>query len=152
MKVNKAGRGLIVSFEGLKLNPYLDKKGIPTIGIGTCFYEDGTAVTMNDPSITIERAYELFDFSSQKFAEVITKFLDKNKIELTENQFGALVSFCYNLGPSAIITKGRSVSDALRKKDMKAVADVILLYNKVDGEVCAGIVRRREAERKLFLT
>ena len=52
---------LIKEFESFSAKPYLDAHGIPTIGWGATSYEDGTAVTMNDPAITAQRGEELYD-------------------------------------------------------------------------------------------
>ena len=46
--------------EGLKLKPYLCSAGVPTIGIGSTIYPDGTRVTMLDKEITEEQANEYF--------------------------------------------------------------------------------------------
>ena len=46
-------------FEGLKLKPYICPAGVPTVGYGSTFYEDGRRVSMDDPAITQQRAEEL---------------------------------------------------------------------------------------------
>ena len=53
---------LIKHFEGLRLTPYLCSAGVPTIGYGSTFYEDGRKVSLQDPPITKERAEELLQF------------------------------------------------------------------------------------------
>jgi lysozyme len=70
---------------------------------------------------------------------------------LTQNQFDALTSFIYNCGETAFW------SSTMRKllnngADRVSVADQLLRWNKSKGVVLAGLTRRREAERKLFLT
>ena len=51
--------GLCRRFEGLHLRPYLCPAGVPTIGYGATYYEDGTRVTLSDPPLTPQRAEEL---------------------------------------------------------------------------------------------
>jgi hypothetical protein len=70
--------------------------------------------------------------------------IDNVKLTLNENQFSALVSFTYNCGVGNLRTliKGRTVEQ---------IAEKILLYNKANGKTLNGLVRRRKAERELFL-
>lgn len=89
------GMEFLMKEEGLKLKPYLDSKGIPTISIGCTYYENGTPVKMSDPIITKERAIQLFKnvvkgFEKAVFSSVIS--------QINQNQFNALVSICYNIG------------------------------------------------------
>ena len=55
----KVAAALARMFEGLYLSPYLCPAGVPTLGYGATYYEDGTRVTLSDPAITRERAEEL---------------------------------------------------------------------------------------------
>lgn len=146
-KVNKAGVDLIKSFEGLKLKPYLDAVNIPTIGYGTIQYENGQKVSMKDPAITEERATELLEHEINKKAEAVEKLV---KVSLNDNEFAALVAFSYNVGSSAL---GSSTLLKLLNSnaDRVAVADQLLRWNKAGGKELAGLTRRRQAERSLFL-
>src|SRR6185312_6211736 len=89
----------LVEVEGLKLSPYLDNKGVPTIGIGTVYKPDGTKVTMQDPPITKETAYE---WATHRVLNDSSKIIEMCKpYELNDNELTALVSFSYNEGLSA---------------------------------------------------
>lgn len=94
MKLNKEAIELIKKFEGCKLNAYKDSVGIPTIGYGNTYYENGVKVKMGDV-ITIQRAEELLKNTLDKFSANVEKLI---KTTVTENQFGALVSLAYNIG------------------------------------------------------
>ena len=59
-QISDNGLKFLMNNEGVVLKPYLDTKGIPTIGVGNTFYEDGSKVKMTDPPITEKRAMELF--------------------------------------------------------------------------------------------
>jgi lysozyme len=84
-----------VSEEGLKLHPYRDSKGIPTISIGCTYYEDGTPVKMTDPPISKERALSLFTTVRKKYENAVSTDVTSN---INQHQFNALVSICYNIG------------------------------------------------------
>lgn len=148
MKTTNEALELIKSFEGCRLVAYDDLqpnkiitsmsqvKGTLTIGYGH------TAGVTVGQVITKEQADNMFKSDLKKYEKYVT---DNVKLELNENQFSALVSFCYNCGVGNLKTlvKGRTASQ---------IAEAILLYNKAGGQVLKGLVRRREAERKLFLT
>lgn len=95
MKLDNKGFDLLVNCEGLILHPYLDSKGIPTIGIGNTFYEDGTKVKMTDPAISKERAYLLYLNISKPFADTVNAGL---KVTVNQNQWNSLFIFCWNVG------------------------------------------------------
>lgn len=64
---------------------------------------------------------------------------------LNQNQFDALTSFCYNCG------KG-NLKALVSGRDAETVANIMLSYNIGGGKTLAGLTRRREEERKLFLS
>ena len=146
MKLSKEGLDFLVLNEGLRLRPYLDSKGVPTIGIGSTFYENGTKVKMTDKKISVARAYELAGKVLEDFTKSIAKEI---KVELKQNQVDALISFTYNIGVGAF--KRSTCLRKLNNKDYKGAADAMLLFNKVNGVINKGLVNRRDRERKLFL-
>jgi lysozyme len=146
-QANQATIDLIKSFEGLFLKPYLDSVQVPTIGYGTIMYEDGTKVTMQDPAITEERAIELLTWEVNEKCAGVEKMLS---IEINDNEFGALVSFAYNLGLGSL--HGSTLLKLLNAdQDRQSVGDQFLRWNKAGGIELAGLTRRRQAERALFL-
>lgn len=145
-KVNKACIDLIKSFEGLFLKAYLDPVKIPTIGHGTIKYPNGKAVTMADASITEIQAVEYLTFEVNEKAAAVEKLA---KVSLNDNEFGALVSFAYNVGSQALATS--TLLKKLNVGDRAGAADEFLRWNKAKGQVLPGLTRRRVAERELFL-
>lgn len=145
--VNQACIDLIKGFEGLKLKAYLDPVGIPTIGFGTIKYPNDKAVTMADPDITEQQALDYLTHEINEKAKAVEKLV---KVELNDNEYGALVSFAYNVGVSAL---GSSTLLKLLNSgaDRRAVADQFLRWNKAQGKELPGLTRRRQAERSLFL-
>lgn len=139
---------LIKHFEGLRLTPYLCSAGVPTIGYGSTFYEDGRKVTLQDPPITKERAESLFQLALDR--QFTPAALRQCPVLIAHpNKLGAIVSFVYNLGA------GRLQSSTLRRKINAELwdeaADQILVWNIAAGKVNKGLDRRRKAERALFL-
>ena len=139
---------LIKHFEGLRLTPYLCSAGVPTIGYGSTFYEDGRKVSLQDPPITKERAEELLQFTLNR--QFIPAALRQCPVLVAhEKKLGAIVSFVYNLGA------GRLQSSTLRRKinaeEWDAASNELLKWNKGGGKVLKGLDLRRKAERALFL-
>lgn len=104
MELSSNGETFLMLQEGFREKPYLDNKGIPTIGNGTTLYP-GTnkKVTMADPPITKGMALEYMRMHLR--AEVYPLIKKHIKSILNQNQFDALSSFIYNLGPQAMINK-----------------------------------------------
>ena len=146
MKTSQIGLDLITGFEGLRLIPYFDSAMVPTIGYGSTRYEDGARVTMKDKAITQAQAKTLFMNTLTTYEAAVNRNV---KVPISQNQFDSLVSFTYNLGEENLRT-----STLLRKlnvRDYKGAADQFPRWNKAAGRVLNGLVRRRAAERELFL-
>lgn len=135
MKINKEGLELVKSFEGCKLVAYKCPAGVWTIGYGH------TAGVYEGQVITKAQAENMLKSDMSKYEKYVS---DNVKIQLNENQFSALVSFCYNCGVGNLRT-------LIKDRTAEQIANSITLYNKAAGKVLAGLVRRREAERQLFL-
>jgi lysozyme len=142
----KAGIDLIKSFEGFRAAPYKCSAGVPTIGYGATFYPGGKKVTMSDASITEEQAVDLLANMLISFE----KYVDSYCVDtITQNQFDALVSFAYNLGPANLKS-----STLLKKVNANPNDESIRLefmkWVKAGGKTLTGLVRRREAEANLY--
>lgn len=147
MTVNNATLRLIKEFEGFSANAYKDSTGVVTIGYGTT----GRAGVGIDPrmgdTITEAEAEYYLEKAIRKFADQIRPYITA---EINENEFGAFVSLSYNIGPAAF--KKSSALRHFNAGDKEKAAKSILLWNKAGGKVLRGLVRRREAEKALFLT
>jgi lysozyme len=144
---------LIKSFEGLKLKAYhgkLDKPGVDTIGYGTIqyppYYIRGKRVKIGDPPITEALAEEFLKFEVDKRTKAIN---DLFRDDITDNQYGALVSFAYNLGVGAL--KG-SVLRTIINKDPNdpAIRDEWMRWDMANGQHVSGLQNRRKAELELY--
>lgn len=158
--INEAGLQLIKHFEGLYLKPYADPVGIPTIGLGTIAYENGQKVKLSDPPITEKRALELLDFELNEKELIIDTFLKKRKLLISENQFSAIVSICYNCGTGILTDSGRSFHQAILSGNPDKIKAAFLMYNKGTKKVLGisrkvelpGLTRRRKAEIVLYFS
>jgi len=140
-----------MSFEGLRLTPYLDSANVPTIGYGTIMYPSGHAVTMNDPAITQTQAMQYLEWEVNQKVGSAQHYI---QVTVGQNQFDALISFAYNEGLGALA--GSTLLKLLNSGNTGGAADQFLVWDKVrvDGQLVEnqGLLNRRTAERKLFLT
>ena len=143
--INKIGLKLIAQFEGCYLQAYLCPANVWTIGIGTTIYPNGVKVKKGD-KCTLEQAHEYLAHDMIEFEKTVN---DSVKVPLSQNQFDALVSLTYNIGSAAF--KNSTLLKKLNAKDFTGAADQFLVWNRGGGKVLKGLVRRREAERALFL-
>jgi len=147
MNINKATIDLVKDFEGCKLTAYRDPIGVWTIGYGTTARAGLGIIPTAGMTITQAEADQLLADGLNKFADQIRPMINAG---LNDNQFGASVSLAYNIGVHAYSTS--SALKHINAGDYDKAANAILLWNKAGGKVLKGLVRRREAERKLFLT
>lgn len=145
--IKEPGLKLIKSFEGLRLKPYLCSANVPTIGYGSTYYQDKRKVDLLDKPITEEMAEILLQENLKEFESNVERML---KVEVNDNEFDALVSFAYNCGWQAL-EKSTLMRLLNSGADRKAVGDQFLRWNKAGGKELAGLTRRRQAERSLFL-
>lgn len=140
MKTSSKGINLIKEFEGLELEAYLCPANVWTIGYGH------TKTVTKGMVISEEGAEELLKQDLRHYENGINKHV---KVELNQNQFDALVSFSYNLGVFALRTS--TLLRVLNEGDYEEAANQFGRWVRANGKVLNGLVRRREAERSLFL-
>jgi len=147
MKTGERGLDLIKEFEGCKLSAYQCPAGIWTIGIGSTHYGDGTPVTKNRTLPTEKAAIALLAATIGQFEKAVNAM----GVELTQNEFDALVCLCYNIGAGNFLKS--TLVKMLKAGDDKAeIAQQFLRWDKAGGKSLAGLTRRRNAEAELFLT
>ena len=141
------GIPIIKKYEGLKLQAYICPAGLPTIGYGNTFYENGSKVVLGD-KISIERADSLLISTVQQFEISVRKLVKKT---LNDNQIGALTSFAYNVGVGSLKN-----STLLKKVNANADDPTIraefMKWTKAGGKVLNGLVKRRQEEADLYFS
>jgi len=139
-QISAKGLKLLKSFEGLRLDAYIDAVGVLTIGYGTT-----TGVT---PGMRITEA-QAEDFLKRDLAKFEDAVRNLVKVPLNPDQFAALVSFAYNVGEGALA--GSTLLQLLNQNDFQGAADQFLRWNRGNQGELPGLTRRRKAERALFL-
>lgn len=140
MKIGINGLNLIKEFEGLKLQAYKCPADIWTIGYGH------TAGIGPDDVITEAQANSLLCQDVAASERAVNQYVH---VPLTQNQFDALVSFVFNLGVGSFRTS--TLLKKLNAGDYDGTAQEFGRWIHAGGKALPGLVRRREAERVLFL-
>lgn len=142
---SQTGINLISSFEDLELKAYLCPAGVWTIGNGTTIYPNGVKVKKGDVC-SLDQAKAYFAHDLKRFEASVNNLV---KVPLSQNQFDALVSLVYNIGSGNFASS--TLLKKLNAKDYAGAADQFPRWNKAGGKVLNGLIRRRDAERALFL-
>jgi GH24 family phage-related lysozyme (muramidase) len=139
MRTSDAGLKKIADFEGCVLHAYKPVAAEPFYTIGYGHY--GADVSPN-MTITQEQALEIFRHDITRFET----YVKNTGLNLTQNQFDALVSFAYNCG-------GGSLQKLVANRTYQQIADALLLWNKdCTGKILPGLVKRRQWEHDLFMS
>ena len=146
MKTSDNGIRLIQEFEGLRLTSYLCSAGVATIGYGATYYQDGSKVKLGQ-TITRDQADQLLKDHLKEFEGSVLGLLNTTKVN--QNQFDALVSFCFNLGAGNLAKSQLLRFVKANPKDPKIAAE-FAKWNRAGGEVSRGLVRRRKKEAELY--
>ena len=133
---------LIKAFERCKLTPYHMPGDVPTVGWGHTSRAGEPAVVMGQV-ISQEEADAIFAADVEGFAAQLRKLIT---VDLQPYEFGAVVSLAYNDGPKRIPT----LINRINRGDIHGAAAAFLLYVNFAGKPCAGLIRRRKAEKLMF--
>lgn len=139
---------LIKEFEGLSLKAYTCPAGVPTIGYGSIRWQDGKRVEIGQ-EITMSGANKLLQFEVERIANRLPE------LKVNQNQFDAIVSFCYNVGVANFrfstllkLIRANAKNPLIREEFMKWTKARDTKTNTL--KVLKGLVRRREAEANLY--
>ena len=147
MKTSQRGLELIKAYEGVRLKPYRDCVGLYTVGVGHLI-GDGTVLPDSwNRTFTIEEVNELLVADVRKFELGLARYVN---VELSQNQFDAIIDYCFNLGLGTF--QRSSVRQAINRRDKTGVIRNLLRYNKAGGKVVPQLDNRRKAEALLFLS
>lgn len=147
-KINQAGIDLIKKWEGFKSRPYICPAGVPTIGYGTTRYPWGEKVSLKDCAIN-EKQGEFYLKNDVDSFELAVDALCRD--DLTSNQFSAIVSFCYNLGATAL-RRSTLLKKLNTDPNDPSIKDEFLKWVYAGGRKLKGLERRRLDEANLYFT
>jgi lysozyme len=167
MKLGEAGAKLMHQWEGYRNRPYLCPAHIWTIGYGHVLYQDQIklpVVRKEGYTGIIRSEYPLKPEDNRVWSkeEIIKLFEDDvGPTELgvlrlapalsgRQGAFDACVSFAFNAGVGAF--QRSSIRKKINRGDWEGAADSLLLYWKAGGKILAGLKKRRDAEKALFLS
>jgi len=159
MQTSETGNQLIKAFEGCESTPYLCPAKLWTVGYGHVLYPEQARLKVDQRAPyplkpehnrvwDADEINALLEADLSRFEAGVSRLCPAS--DDSQSQFDALVSFAFNVG------LGNLQSSTLRMKynrgDTEGAADEFLKWNKSGGKVLGGLVRRREAERMLFLS
>lgn len=140
-QTSEAGLALLKEYEGCKLEAYRCPAGVWSIGFGSTEHVyDGMRITMDEALRRLQDHLVPLEAQVEHLVER----------ELTQSQFDALVCLAYNIGIGNF--ERSSLLKFLNAGHVEAAANAFLEWNHAAGHVMAGLTRRREAERALFLS
>jgi lysozyme len=163
-EISQAAIDLVKSFEGIpdgnpatvNIDPYLDPVSIWTIGWGHAIRYGGRFLkgeadraqmhALYPDGITLAQAETLLHADLMDTGRDVSTML---AVQVNDNEFGALASFAFNLGIGNL--RSSTLIKALNANNRAVAADQFLRWVRADGKVLPGLVKRRAAERALFL-
>lgn len=146
LKVDEDGINFIKKHEAFVSCPYLDQGLVPTIGYGMTKYPQGDRVSLEDDCITIYEADYYLRHLLREYEYTVHSSVDTG---LTQSQFNALTSFCYNIGVKAFQRSGMLKRVNENPNDPYIVKE-FYKWVYVKGRISKGLVKRREAEIELY--
>ena len=139
MQISEEGLSLIKKFEGCELESYRCSANVVTIGFGhTRTAKEGMTITREEADMLLEEDIRSFETSVLSLVEV----------DLKQCEFDALIAWTFNLGAGNL--KSSTLLKRINAKDWNDVPHQIKRWNKANGTVLQGLIRRREAEALLF--
>ena len=168
MKLSKAGEDLMHKFEGFRNKPYLCPAHIWTIGYGHVLYQEQIRLPMvrvegketpmirgemplkaeDNRAFTKEEIDELFRTDVGTFERGVLRLVPG--VVGRQGAFDALVSISFNFGLGNL--QRSTIRMRANRGDWEGAAEAFMVWTKGGGKVLPGLVRRREAERTLFLS
>jgi lysozyme len=141
MKINDAGKALIKEFEGLRLKAYSCPAGVATVGFGSTgpHVKLGMVITEAEADALLDKDLERFEAGVARLAP-----------NATPNEHSAMVSLAFNIGLKAF--EGSTVRKRHNLGNKIGAANAFGMWIRGGGRILPGLVRRREAERKLYLS
>jgi len=161
VKVSKELIKMLKHHEGVRYKPYQCPAKLWTIGVGHVMYPEQAKIPSTPEGMATRKAYPLKPQDNRKWSEEeVDSILAKDvvrfergvarylPIQLSQNEFDALVSFSFNLGLGVL--QRSTLRQALLRGDKITAIQSLLKYNKAGGKVLKGLDNRRKDEAALF--
>lgn len=144
-RMSENGKRKLAEWEGLKLEIYKDSGGQPTIGIGHLLTKRERDLGIFKDGIAEYEAYQILDRDLVRAENAVDDYVE---VELTQNQFDALVSFVFNVGENAF--KNSTLVRLLNQGQYDQVPAQLRRWVRDNGQVVQGLINRREKEIELW--
>jgi lysozyme len=137
---------LMRRFEGFYSRPYICPAGVPTIGYGSTYYENGVHVTLTDEPVSKDRAEALLLWAVRTvyLPQVIRLCPGLNDAD----KLAAIIDFTYNLGGGNL--KVSTLRRKINEQKWEEAKTELLKWVRGGGKVLKGLVIRRTAESELL--
>lgn len=154
MEMSENGRSFLTNWEGKMRQIYRDSAGLLTIGVGHLLTRDEiTSGKIMIAGVPVKYANGLTDQQIDKLLEqdlpwaesAVNTYID---VELNQNQFDALCSFCFNIGKQAFFSS--TLRKVLNQGRYDLVPEQLARWNRAGGKVLQGLINRRNNEIELF--
>lgn len=132
---------LVMEFEGCRLRSYKCPAGVWTCGWGE------TEGVTKDTQWTQEEADAKLRRRLMQFIDGVLDACPELKDD-PPYRLAACASLAYNIGLGAFANS--TVCKKTKIGEYESAANAFLLWNKAGGKVLPGLVRRREAERRIY--
>ncbi len=146
MNVSKAAILLIKHHEGVRSRPYRCPAGLWTVGVGHLIGDGKSLPESWNRTFSQEEIDKILKSDLRRFELGLTKLLPN--IPLKQNEFDALVSFCFNLGLGCF--QRSTIRQALLRGNKEAAMESLVKYCRAGGKILKGLQTRRLDEKTLF--
>lgn len=169
MRTSDEGIHLMHQFEGYRDKPYLCSASMWTIGWGHVLYQDQIRLPIlrkegytgllrpeyklkpeDDRVWSKEELVEIFKADLVSFERGVLRFAANLDRPEHQHKFDACVAFSFNVGLGNF--QRSTIRQKILREEWDAAADAFMQWTKAGGKVLKGLVRRRDAERALFLS
>ena len=154
LKISDSGVAFIKKYEGLRKSVYLDVVGLKTVGYGHLLTKpelSTNSINIGGQTVYLDRALtdaEVDTLLRQDIEPKAQTVRNSIKTQLTQSQFDALVSLCFNIGSGAFGSS--SLVKDINAGNMEKAPEDFLMWSKAGGNVVKGLLLRRQAEASIF--
>ena len=138
--ISTKGLDFIKSWEKFIPHVYKDAAGLPTIGYGHLIKPGESYTTITEP--------EAVALMKKDLQPMLNNIIKSIKVDINQNQFDSLCSFCYNVGSGGFVKS--TLLKLINKNLLSEASNEFGKWVKAGGKTLSGLKRRREAERKMF--